>query len=132
MLRSLLSRRNLLLGSLCLLILAAMTVVLASKGVLATTLKGDEDDQRKDVFYTTSFSFSTGQGELWAIEVSGRKITTTDIGPMKGLVRLVFFHRRGYHKVNPSKPVIRTKPPSASNRGRRRFQLARAGCRPFA
>jgi DNA-binding beta-propeller fold protein YncE len=75
-------RRHLILVSLGLLILAAMTVVLAPKGALATTLKGDEDNQAKDLFYTTSFS--GGSAELFAIEVSGSNITTTDIGPMKG------------------------------------------------
>ena len=82
MLRNSVSRRNLILISLGLLILAAMTVVLAPKGALATTFKGDEDDQKKDLFYTTSFS--GGSAELVAIKVSGSKITTTDIGPMKG------------------------------------------------
>jgi hypothetical protein len=69
MFRKSLSRRNLLLSSLCLLVLAGMTVVLAYKGVLAATLNGDEDDQRKDVFYTTSSSSAAGGGseELFAI-----------------------------------------------------------------
>jgi hypothetical protein len=78
--RKLLSRRNPISISMGLLILAAMTVVLVYRGVLAATLNGDEDDQRKDVFYTTSAS----AGELFAIEVSGRKVTTTDIGPING------------------------------------------------
>ena len=83
MFRRLLSRRNLILVSLGLLIPAAMTVVLASKGVLAMTPKGNEDDERKEVFYTASFSSGTG-AELEAIEVSGSKITITDIGPTHG------------------------------------------------
>jgi hypothetical protein len=83
MFRELLSRRNLLLSSLGLLILTGMTVVLASKGVLATTPRGNEDDERKEVFYTASFSSGTG-AELEAIEVSGSKITITDIGPTHG------------------------------------------------
>jgi hypothetical protein len=82
MLRNLVSRRNLLLISLGLLALAAVTVVPAPKGALATTLKAEEDEQTKDLFYTTSFS--SGRAELFAIEVSGGKITTTDIGPQKG------------------------------------------------
>lgn len=65
-----------------LLVIAALAILCVVP--TATTVKGDEDDQKKDVFYTTSFSFSTGQGELWAIEVSGKKITSTDIGPTKG------------------------------------------------
>jgi hypothetical protein len=36
----------------------------------------------KDLFYTTSFS--SGSAELFVIEVSGSKMTTTDIGPTKG------------------------------------------------
>ena len=52
---------------------------------VATTVKGDEDDQRKDVFYTTSSaSPAGGSEELFAIEVNGRKVTTTDIGPING------------------------------------------------
>jgi hypothetical protein len=84
--RKLLSRRNLVSISLGLLILAAMTVVLVSKGVLATTLKGDEDEERKNVFYTTSSSSAAGGGseELFAIEVIGSKVTTTDIGTING------------------------------------------------
>jgi hypothetical protein len=42
-----------------------------------TTLKAAEDDQAKDLFYSTS----GGGAELFAIKVSGSKITTTDIGP---------------------------------------------------
>jgi hypothetical protein len=94
MLKSLLSRRNPISISLGLLILAGMSVVLASKGVLATTLKGDEDDRRvgargdrgRSLFYTTSSSSTAGGGneELFAIEVSGGKVTATDIGPIKG------------------------------------------------
>jgi hypothetical protein len=40
-------------------------------------------EQAKQVFYTTS-TLSLGHRELFAIEVSGSKITTTDIGPMNG------------------------------------------------
>jgi hypothetical protein len=85
-LRNSVSSRNLILISLGLLIPAAMTIVLASKAVLATTLQGDENDQRKDVFYTTSSSSAAGGGseELFAIEVTGSKVTTTDIGPITG------------------------------------------------
>jgi hypothetical protein len=38
---------------------------------VATTFKGDEEDQKKDLFYTTSFS--GGSAELVAIKVSGSK-----------------------------------------------------------
>ena len=82
MFRKLLSGRTPISVSLGLLILAAMTVVLADKGVLAATLNGDEDEQKKNLFYTTSFS--SGSAELFAIEVNGSKITTTDVGPTKG------------------------------------------------
>ena len=75
-----LSRRNLLSNALCLFIVTAMTGVLTSKGVLAATPAAN-DDQTRHVFYT--LAFSTGVGEMWAIEVTGGKITTTDIGPTK-------------------------------------------------
>jgi hypothetical protein len=42
--------------------------------------RGSKDDHGKNLFYTTS-----GAGaEVFAIQVSGRKITTTDIGPTQG------------------------------------------------
>ena len=86
MFRKLLSRRNLVSISLGLSMLAAMTVVLAYKGVLAATLNGDEDDQRKDVFYTSLLLLLlvVAVRELFAIEVSGGKVTTSDIGPING------------------------------------------------
>jgi DNA-binding beta-propeller fold protein YncE len=76
-----LSGRNLLSNGLCLFIVTAMTGVLTSNGVLSATPVGGEDDQAKNVYYTTAFA--NGR-ELWAIEVTGGRITTTDIGPMKG------------------------------------------------
>lgn len=82
MFRKSLSSRNLLSICLGLFTLAAMTCVLGSRGVLAATHAAHEDDQTRNVYYTTAFS--TGTGELWAIEVTGRKITTTDIGPIMG------------------------------------------------
>jgi hypothetical protein len=57
-----------------------MTCVLTSKGVLAATPTAN-DDQTKHVFYT--IASPPGARELWAIEVTGRKITTTAIGPIK-------------------------------------------------
>lgn len=59
--------------------LAAMTFV-GSRGVLAATPASDDDHQRS-LFYT--LAFSSGAGELWTIEVDGKKISTTDIGPIK-------------------------------------------------
>lgn len=51
-----------------------------STAVSSSRQAGDEDDHAKNVFYTTS-----GAGaEVFAIKVSGRKITTTDIGPTNG------------------------------------------------
>jgi hypothetical protein len=79
MFRKLLSTRNLLSISLGLLIIPAITSVLTSKGVLAAAPAANEDDQTRHVFY--ALAFSSGAGELWAIEVTGAKITTTDIGP---------------------------------------------------
>jgi hypothetical protein len=57
--------------------LAALTIV-GSRDVLAATPTAREDDQTRNVYYTTSSS--TPGIELWAIEVTGSKITTTDIG----------------------------------------------------
>jgi hypothetical protein len=81
MFRNVLSTRNLLSISLGLLIVPAISTVLTSKGVQAATPAANEDDQTRDVFY--ALAFSTGAGELWAIEVKGAKIATTDIGPIK-------------------------------------------------
>jgi hypothetical protein len=62
--------------------LAAM-IFAGSGGVPAATPSAHEDDQNKHVYYTTSSSTSTPPAvELWAIEVTGSKITTTDIGPI--------------------------------------------------
>jgi hypothetical protein len=72
--------RNLLSISLGLLIVPAMTCVLTSKAVLAATPAAD-DDQTRHVFYT--IASPPGVRELWAIEATGAKITTTDIGPIK-------------------------------------------------
>jgi hypothetical protein len=80
MFRKLLSRRNLLSHGLCLFIVPAVTCALASKGALAATPMGDEDDNAKNVYYT--LAFSTGAGEMWAIEVTGERVTTRDIGPI--------------------------------------------------
>jgi hypothetical protein len=67
-----------------LLVIAALAILCVVPR--ATTLKGDEDDQRNDVFYSTSSSSAAGGGneELFAIEVSGSRVTTTDIGPING------------------------------------------------
>jgi large repetitive protein len=62
--------------SLC--VMPALAVLCA--GTLVTTLKAADDDQAKDLFYTTS----AGGAELVAIEVSGSKIIITDIGPTDG------------------------------------------------
>ena len=78
--RELLSRRNLVSVCLELLTVTAVLCVPGSRGVLAATPTSNEDDQIKNVYYTTSSS--TPAVELWAIEVTGRKITTTEIGPI--------------------------------------------------
>jgi len=80
MFRKLLSTRSLRSMGLGLFIVAAMTFVLASKGVLAATPTAHEDGQTRNVYYTTSSS--SPAVDLWAIEVTGSKITTTDIGPI--------------------------------------------------
>jgi outer membrane protein assembly factor BamB len=51
-----------------------------STAVSSSRQAGDEDDHAKNLFYTTS----GGGAEVFAIKVSGRKITTTDIGPTNG------------------------------------------------
>jgi hypothetical protein len=79
-----LSTRNRISISLALFLVPAVTCVLAPKGALAATPAGGEDDRAKEVYYTTSSSLSTGNSELLAIEVSGRRITITDIGPING------------------------------------------------
>jgi hypothetical protein len=61
-------------------LLVIATVAILCAVPVATTLKGDEEDQAKNLFYTTA----NGGAEVFAIEVSGRKITTTDIGPTNG------------------------------------------------
>jgi hypothetical protein len=55
-------------------------VAILSSVPVVTTLKAAEDDQAKDLFYSTS----GGGAELFAIKVSGSKITTMDIGPTDG------------------------------------------------
>ncbi len=62
------------------LALVVMTLAAVPGSVLAAT-PATNDDQTSHVFYT--LAFSTGVGEMWAIEVTGSKVTTTDIGPIK-------------------------------------------------
>jgi hypothetical protein len=62
------------------LALVVMTLAAVPGSVLAAT-PAMNDDQTRHVFYT--LAFSTGVGEMWAIEVAGSKVTTTDIGPIK-------------------------------------------------
>ena len=63
-------------ASLSLWVTAALVILCA--GPLATTLKGADDGQPGDLFYTTS---STGpNAEVFAIHVKGSKITFKDIG----------------------------------------------------
>jgi hypothetical protein len=58
------------------LVVMTFAAVPGSRSVLAATPTANKDDQTRNVYYTTS---SSG---LWAIEVTGTKITTTDIGPI--------------------------------------------------
>jgi hypothetical protein len=67
-----------------LFLMPAMTCLLAPRAALAATPAAGEDDQARQVFYTVSYAPATGATELFAIEVSGLKVTTTDIGPMGG------------------------------------------------
>ena len=75
--QSLFSRTSLM--SICLM-LTGITFLPVTRGVLAANHTANDGDQPTNVYYTTSFS--TGTPELWAIKVTGRKIGTTDIGPM--------------------------------------------------
>jgi hypothetical protein len=63
------------------LVVMAFAAVPRLRSVLAAPFTANDDNQTRNVFYT--LAFSTGVGELWAIEVTGTKITTTDIGPIK-------------------------------------------------
>ena len=80
MFRSLFSRTS--LTSICLVLFAvlAVTSVPGSRGVLAAAPAADAAPQTANIYYTTSFS--TGAPELWAIKMTGRNISTTDIGPI--------------------------------------------------
>jgi hypothetical protein len=51
-----------------------------SQSVLAATPTANEDDG-KQIFYTLSYNPVTTASELWAIEVNGSRVSTTDIGP---------------------------------------------------
>ena len=63
------------------LALAVMTLgAPGSRSVLAVTPAASEDDA-KQIFYTLSSNPVTTASELWAIEVNGSRVTTTDIGP---------------------------------------------------
>jgi DNA-binding beta-propeller fold protein YncE len=81
MFRALLLRTCLILTCLALFAAVMVTCVPGMRAVLAATPAANEDDRPRNVYYTTSFS--TGAAEIWAIEVAGGKITTTDIGPTK-------------------------------------------------
>jgi DNA-binding beta-propeller fold protein YncE len=81
MFRKLLSRRNRISICLGLLAMVGGTCVPGSRSLLAATPAAHEDGRTRNVYYT--LAFSTGAGELWAIEVTGGKITTTNIGPTK-------------------------------------------------
>jgi hypothetical protein len=63
------------------LVVMTFAAVPGSRSVLASTPAPNEDDQTRSVYYT--LAFSTGAGEMWAIEVTAGKVTTTDIGPIK-------------------------------------------------
>ena len=62
------------------LVVMTFAAVPGSRSVLAATPSPNEADQTRSVYYT--LAFSTGVGEMWAIEVTGGKVTTTDIGPI--------------------------------------------------
>ena len=79
MFQSLFSRMNLM--SICrLLFVMAVTCVPGTRDVMAASIPPDEGDEPTNIYYTTSFSAATP--ELWAIKMTGRNISTTDVGPM--------------------------------------------------
>jgi len=59
-----------------------MACVPGAQSALAAAPAAGEDDQPRHVYYTGSSSLTSSAVELWAIEVTGRKVTTTDIGPI--------------------------------------------------
>ena len=63
------------------LVVMTFAAVPGSRSVQAATPSPNEAEQTRSVYYT--LAFSTGVGEMWAIEVTGGKVTTTDIGPIK-------------------------------------------------
>ena len=80
MFRSLLSRRSLISIGLVLFIVMAVTWVPGTRDVLAAVPAANAGHKTTNVYYTTAFS--SGAPELWAIKMTGRNISTTDIGPI--------------------------------------------------
>jgi hypothetical protein len=60
--------------------IVALSCVPGPRNVLAAAPTANDDSQTRNIYYTTSGS--TPAVELWAIEVAGSKITTTEIGPI--------------------------------------------------
>lgn len=61
------------------LVVMTFAAVPGSRSVLAATPAASEGDDAKQTFYTLS-STSNTNSDLWAIEVSGNKVASTDIG----------------------------------------------------
>ena len=66
------------------LVVMAFATVPRPQGVLAATPAAGEGDDAKQTFYTLSSNVAGTDSDLWAIEVSGNKVTSTDIGPTGG------------------------------------------------
>ena len=62
------------------LVLMTLAALPGSRSTLAAAPPAAEDDQSRHIYYTTASS--SPAVDLWAIEVTGSKITTTDIGPI--------------------------------------------------
>ncbi|HKR27610.1 MAG TPA: hypothetical protein VJS11_09145 [Acidobacteriaceae bacterium] len=80
MFRTLLSTGSLISIGLGLSSVVAVTYAQRSGVVLAAAPAANDGAQTSNVYYTTAAS--TGTVELWAIQQTGRNITTTDIGPI--------------------------------------------------
>lgn len=68
------------------LLLGASSLASTSAASLASgpNTTSAKSDQSQDVFYTTSDTGQASGAEIYAIEVSGRKVTTRDVGPTYG------------------------------------------------
>jgi hypothetical protein len=62
--------------------IAVVGILCAVAATKSAASRPEDDEEAKQVFYTTSDS--TGEAEIWAIEISHGKITTRDVGSTGG------------------------------------------------